>query len=222
MAEQVTDIGQEKKSGKLRVVLDTGYKGFTLRPREGMALFRAILHDPLEHLTDDFILTMTELLEEGNFPETAAASLGIPKSMWDKWMTAGQQLMQLTQDDPQSINMMSDDEEKLMCLAIATTQALAHYEQKQVARIEQASRYDWAAGAWLLAKRFPERWGKGRDQAATQINVGVNTNVNTGVLAVSPPEQQEKWLETFQEVKLLPEGERQNADVINQQLSEVQ
>lgn len=191
---QVTEFRQKERKD-----LQTNLKGAVMRPRAGMALFRAVMHSPMSHLNEEFIEKMVEKLDQGNFPETAAASLGIPRDLWQKWYDAGMQICTLVQDDPTNLDMMSDDEEKLVLLFQAVSQALSDYELKAVGRIEEAARYDWAAGAWLLAKRFPERWGKQRESGA---GVVINNNVNQGVLAVAPQEPQAQWLENFQNAKI--------------------
>lgn len=183
--------------------LQSNLRGAVMRPRAGMALFRAIMHSPMEHLDEAFIENMVAAIDIGNFPETAAASLGIPPALWQKWYDAGMQICVLIQDDPTNLHMMSDDEEKLLLLFQAVSQALSDYELKAVGRIEEAARYDWAAGAFLLAKRFPERWGKQRESGA---GVTSNNNVNQGVLAVSPQEPQSQWLENFQDAKIADGG----------------
>ena len=39
-------------------------------------------------------------------------------------------------------------------------QALALAEHRQLAVIRKAARTDWQAAAWILARRFPEPWGR--------------------------------------------------------------
>lgn len=217
MPQQVTDMATEvsgdrlnkqKSEGSKKTVLTTGYKGFTLRPREGMALFRAVMANPMSQLDDDFIEQMTLMVEAGNFPETAAASLGIPEHLWTKWWEAGCKLMQLVQNDPKSINLMSYDEENLMMLVVSVGRAMAENERALVARVEYASRFDWAAAAWLLSKLQPEKWGKRRDMP--EQNITVNNTVNTGVLAVAPQQKKDDWLNNFKDVQLIESPELQD------------
>lgn len=195
MPKQVTDSLPAKTKERQTLELGT-FRNMSLRPRAGMALFRAVMHNPMDHLTEEFIDKMVESIDAGNFPETAAASLGIPGPLWQKWYDAGCQICTLIQDDPTMIHMMSTDEEMLVMLFQAVAAALAQYEQMAVARIEQAAMYDWAAGAWLLAKKFPNRWGNKPEQSV------VINNTNQGVLAVTPQQPEGQWLQTFEQAKI--------------------
>lgn len=196
--DKLTEIRQE---GSKKVTLTTGYKGFTLRPREGMLLFRAVMRNPVDQINEDFIQLMVDMVEAGNFPQTAAATLGIPEMIWEKWWDAGCRLIMMIKDDPDSINLMNDEEERIVTLVANITRAVAENERALVSRIEFASRFDWSAGAWLLSKLQPEKWGKRRDQPEQIINN--NVNVNTGVLAVAPQQPKDQWLESFKHVKLV-------------------
>jgi hypothetical protein len=51
-------------------------------------------------------------------------------------------------------------------LARALERAEAEAELRQVAQIARAAQSEWRAGAWLLSRRAPERWGRGASERA--------------------------------------------------------
>jgi hypothetical protein len=49
-------------------------------------------------------------------------------------------------------------------------QALALAEHRQLAVIREAARPDWQAAAWILARGFPQHWGRGRTIQGSQVD----------------------------------------------------
>jgi Transposase len=54
-------------------------------------------------------------------------------------------------------------------LAMALERAEAEAELRQVALIARAAQSEWRAGAWLLSRRAPERWGRGAAERALPV-----------------------------------------------------
>ena len=177
-----------------------------IRPRSGLALFRAIMADPMQHLTEELIDKLHDLVAAGNYPESAAVSLGIPQPVWKRWWETGQKLVMAIEDDPGIMKMMSDDEEMILMMTQAVITATMQCEQGAVAKIMAAGNFDWAACAWWLAKMHPEKWGRPREAPSASKQTGAITD-NSGVLAVSAPQPVEDWLKNNQEKSLatLPE-----------------
>jgi hypothetical protein len=47
-------------------------------------------------------------------------------------------------------------------------------EERLVAYVAQAARSNWRASAWLLERRYPQRWGPVRAQAESDVPVVVS------------------------------------------------
>jgi hypothetical protein len=174
-----------------------------IRPRSGLALFRAIMSDPMDYLDEEMIERIANLVRKGNYPDSAAASLGIPGGVWKRWYEAGQKLIMAIEDDPKLLEIMSDDEEKLVVLTQAVVQATVECEQEALGKIMAAGNFDWAACAWWLSKMHPEKWGRAREAVGSASKTdSEKISDNSGVLAVAAPLPVGEWLETHQEQKL--------------------
>ena len=201
------DLGIETTNHKKRLLVSALEQGPTPRPRSHLAMFRAVMSSPMEHLTEDLCEAMYEKVLAGNYPETAALSLGIPKAVWDKWWETGQKLIMAINDDPSLMNSMSRDEEMLLTLAQSTVAALIEGEQRAVTKIMAAGEFDWAAVVWWMSKMYPEKWGKARDSVKAEGTPLALTDTS-GVLAVATPLPTTDWLIQYQEQDLpsLKEG----------------
>lgn len=174
-----------------------------IRPRSGIAMFKAIMTDPMEYLDGEMIESIANLVRRGNYPESAAAALGIPGGVWKRWFEAGQKLIMAVEDDPKLLDIMSDDEEKLVLLAQAVIQATVEVEQDAVGKIMAAGNFDWAACAWWLSKMHPEKWGRAREAVGTtNKETTEKINDNSGVLAVAAPMPVANWLVLNQDKNL--------------------
>lgn len=171
-----------------------------VRPRSGMAMFRAIMSDPMNFLDEEIIQDISDLVRRGNYPESAAAALGIPSGVWKRWFETGQKLIMSIEDDPKLLDIMSEDEEKLVMLTQAVIKATVEIEQEALGKIMAAGNFDWAACAWWLSKMFPEKWGRAREAVGqTSKDDAGKINDNTGVLAVSAPMPVTDWLQANQD-----------------------
>ncbi len=178
------------------------------RPRDGLVMFRAVMSSPMEHLTEEFISQMYLLVSVGHYPETAAASLGIPSQVWKRWWEMGQKLIATLENQPDLIHMMSEDEANILMLVQNVVAAMMEAEMEALEKIKAAGNFDWAALAWWLAKMHPEKYGKLREMpknGAAQQQIGPNS----GVLAVGEAQPVEQWLESNQDRDLatLPKQE---------------
>jgi hypothetical protein len=103
--------------------------------------------------TDAQLTRLSALLRAGNHPDVAAEASGIPLEM----------LRQLLADGP---TMREGSKTFVMFREVA--QALAEAEAGHVAVIARAARGDsergvapnWQAAAWLLERRYSERWAR--------------------------------------------------------------
>ena len=86
----------------------------------------------------------------GGYRQAAAASAGVSKSVFFEWM--------------------KEDKE----FAERVKRAERDAEQALVAQIRAHATTTWTAGAWLLERRRPDRWGK-RDFAKTEVRLSTST-----------------------------------------------
>jgi len=95
-------------------------------------------------LTPELTEKICALVRAHNYIETAAAYAGLSKNTLYDWLRRG------ARQQSGLYREFSD----------ALTQALAHSEIADVARISLAAAAgNWRAVAWRLERRFPERWG---------------------------------------------------------------
>jgi hypothetical protein len=174
-----------------------------IRPRSNLELYRAVMANPMDHLTEDTMTKIHASIMAGNYPETAAQSCGIPQALWTIWQQAGGALMAAVQADPSCMGRITDDEEKLLMLALTVNDAMVQVELEAVGIIKAAGRYDWAAVVWWLSKQHPGRWGRLRETVSS-APASESSQQSGGVLAVEPPQAVDTWLADNQ-ARTLPE-----------------
>lgn len=108
-------------------------------------------------LTQELIDGIVGLVHEGNYADTAAASLGVPKSTFRQWMDRGEtQWVQERTDDYDPEGMCAE-------LYDAVTTAEAAWEIAVVADLEHKIERNssvWSARMTQLERRDPARWGR--------------------------------------------------------------
>ncbi|MBH8598606.1 MULTISPECIES: hypothetical protein [unclassified Thermoactinomyces] len=96
-------------------------------------------------LTPDIQKKIVSIIRLGHYIETAAAYAGISKQTIYNWMRQGAR----------------EEKGKYRNFHDAVTKALAEAEIRELAYIDQAAKKgSWQAAAWILSRRFPNRWGK--------------------------------------------------------------
>jgi hypothetical protein len=90
--------------------------------------------------------SILQAVRMGCYLETAAAFAGISKQTLFNWLRLGAQ-----------------DVEPFVEFHRDFAEALAKSEMRGLAVIGKASEKSWQAAAWLLERRYPKRWGQGRD-----------------------------------------------------------
>lgn len=110
-------------------------------------------------LTDDVQQRLVESLQAGNFITTAARAAGIGERTFYDWMNRGRRELErcdATECQP--------DEREAPFVAfyqtIGETQAAA--EETLVTIVRNAAVDTWQAGAWLLERKHPDRYGAQR------------------------------------------------------------
>lgn len=109
-------------------------------------------------LTSDMQQRITDLIEQGMRPQDAAIASGISRSTFHSWMARGRQARDAAERDE-----LSAAEEPFLDFLDAVERALTVPEMRAVAVIQDsAAKGSWRAAAWLLERRWPERWGSSK------------------------------------------------------------
>lgn len=102
-------------------------------------------------LTAETRETIALLIRAGNTVDIAAEAVGISKRTFHNWMNRGE---------------IAPPGDALRLFFDAVEAARDQAEASQVATVAQAARNgSWRASAWLLERRWPERWAKATDRA---------------------------------------------------------
>ncbi len=114
---------------------------------------------PLE-LTPAVIERVKELLPRALYVETIAASLGISRECWRKWTLAGAKEQRRRERGKEP-----DVTRELHYLLVGTIQkTLSAAEVDFLSVVQAAGTETWTALAWILERRFPERWATNRGE----------------------------------------------------------
>lgn len=98
-------------------------------------------------LTPETAARICELLSQGNYDHVAASASGVAPRTFSSWLTKAQD----PETDPTGVYAE---------FAELVEQAQAVGEGHNVSTIKQAARTNWTAAAWLLERKYPERWGR--------------------------------------------------------------
>lgn len=104
-------------------------------------------------LTPELHADIVRTIKAGNYLETAAAMAGVERLTLREWIKKG-------------VRAKSG---AYHAFALDIEQAMAHAEVVDVLGIRKAGEKEWTARAWLLERRFPDRWG--RKSADVTINL---------------------------------------------------
>jgi len=109
-------------------------------------------------LTPEVQEKIARAIRAGNYPEVAARHAGIHPATYYRWMERGELEGDAPEDDP------------YRSFRAEVERALADAEAGEVGLIIQSAKAgDWRAAAWLLERRFGERWG--RRERVEQVDV---------------------------------------------------
>jgi transposase len=99
-------------------------------------------------LTRDVADTIAEAIANGVTYEVAAATAQVSRPAFQAWRTQGLDDLEAGRDTV------------FAYLMAAVHDARARSEANLVARLHAHTLADWRPAAWLLERRFPERWGR--------------------------------------------------------------
>jgi len=131
-------------------------------------------------LTQSIIDRTADLVKRCLYVETVAASLGIHRDTFNEWSKAGSR-EQRRRDQGKEPDAGLD-----LHVAFSGTikRALAEAEGDYLSCIQAAGADAWQALAWILERRFPERWATNRGELralAKQIAALANQGSGGGV-----------------------------------------
>lgn len=134
-------------------------------------------------LTEDIIRGVANLILEGHGKMEANKVYGISQDLYKRYLFVCREAMKKFKADE------SYEFSPLERLCLTWREAMKNAERLSevtlLKKVQAGAEEDWRAAAHLLGRRFPDRWGKGREQS--QVNVSGHIQVqNTGVLAVAP------------------------------------
>lgn len=95
-------------------------------------------------------------LRAGAYPETAAAFAGISVDTFRAWIKRGEHEERKIKAHPEYVR--NEDEQPYLDFLVATKDAIAEGEMRDLANIAQHSRKSWQASAWRLERRFQDRY----------------------------------------------------------------
>ena len=121
-----------------------------------------------------------QALRAGNYKQTAAKYAGISLGTFYGWMQRGRNFEQ--NDGPKEDAIYFE-------FLKMVEKAMADAEVEDVAIIKNASRKQWQAAAWMLERKFPDRWGR-RDHVEL-------TGKDGGPVEISAREKVEKQIEAM-------------------------
>ena len=99
-------------------------------------------------LTPEVTDRLLVLLRNGDHVDIACEAAGIPRRTFYDWWRRGD----LDLDDPSCADL------RLFRARVEEAKSVA--ESRQVMVISQAAKTHWQAAAWLLERRYPDRWAR--------------------------------------------------------------
>jgi hypothetical protein len=117
--------------------------------------------EKIETTVGDVIVRACKL---GAYRSEAAAAAGVSRPCVNNWQRRGEDAIAAAQehiDEGEQVKVedVPDVEQPFVRFVYALEEAEATVEVRLVDTISRASAKDWRAAAWLLARKFPDRWG---------------------------------------------------------------
>lgn len=106
-------------------------------------------------ITDELTARICVAIVVGASLEAAAAANGVPETTFFRWLQMGR-----AED---AIPVYRDFAQQI-------AEALGRSELEKVAMVEKAARKEWTAAAWILERRWPQRYGR-RTRVDGQLQV---------------------------------------------------
>lgn len=164
-------------------------------------------HGSSPKLTDEIAERICQAVRTGATIEGAAAYAGVARQTFFDWLRRGRQ--------PNARNPYKK-------LAADLEEALGVVEVANIGRIAKAGQDEWTANAWILERRFPDKYGR-RTRVDGQIQVQAMPTLDVSkltqeelqtlraLLVKAAPAQEELAADQRPALELLPGGEALNA-----------
>lgn len=117
--------------------------------------------------------------------KSAAISAGISEKTFYNYMAKARDIRAAREEDPDAQLTPYDD--KYIAFADAIEQAEVEIEENLIGRIKDAGEDKWQANAWILERRWPDRWSQSQyrkdrdaehDGKTTEFTVRISGPVN--------------------------------------------
>lgn len=108
-------------------------------------------------LTPETHKRLVDFIRAGNFPETAAAAVGVSRPAIRSWMREGADLLRLEAEN--QLPKPTPKQRRLMRFMSEIDVSMAEAEARDVMLVGKHANDDWRAAAWRLRYRNRERWG---------------------------------------------------------------
>lgn len=114
-------------------------------------------------LTETTMLLLNAALSNGMFIEEACIHAGISRGTYYRWLDLGEQ------------HDVEERSSEYRDFFLDIKQALAKSEMRSLTIINEAQESgNWRAAAWLLERRFPEKWGRYRTTELTELESSID------------------------------------------------
>lgn len=114
-------------------------------------------------LTPELVTTLINALQRSAYVETAIAYAGINKDTYYEWVREGARASERENKG----EILDDHDRALADFSDSVKKALALAELKNLETIQLAGKTNWTAAAWMLERRYPERYSR-RDRMSLE------------------------------------------------------
>lgn len=150
-------------------------------PEEDRALV-VIGKQPTTDLTQAKIADVTELIEQGNFPTTAAAASGVPTNNFNEWMMKGRRDWAQQKDTIFSRLYLGVEQ--------STAVAETNLVKMGIDKIENNQ------STWMGAYRHLESFNRDRWLKTTEMNINATHTIKDSIdVPPEPPQSHEEWMQ---------------------------
>jgi hypothetical protein len=108
-------------------------------------------------LTPELIAEIEKYLPLCLYVDTVFDYLGVARSTWRLWLQRGRKEERRLARSPRA--KPNPNEALYLEFAGAMRKAMAECQMRALGAIISAAKKNWTAGAWLLERRWPRRWG---------------------------------------------------------------